>query len=98
MNQKPRAVALRASLLYVAIAGAWVLCSDELLAGIVRDRTLLVDLQLLADWLIVAFSGVMFYFTLRNFLTSKSGNIQELKRAEALTRLQRDTLEGVVPR
>ncbi|MEI6076107.1 MAG: PAS domain S-box protein [Verrucomicrobiota bacterium] len=96
MNQKPRAVALRASLLYVAIAGAWVLCSDELLAGIVRDRTLLVDLQLLADWLIVVFSGVMFYFTLRNFLTSKSGNIQELKRAEALTRLQRDTLEGVV--
>ena len=95
MIQKPSSVALRASLFYGLIAGLWILFSDRLLMELIHDRERMARLETYKGWAFVAFTGVMFFFILQQLLAREAQKIKELKKAQALTRLQNETLEKI---
>jgi nitrogen fixation negative regulator NifL len=88
-------VALRASLLYTGIAGAWIFISDRLLAGFITDPEQWLRLEIYKGLLFVAFTGAMLYLIMRRLLDREAAKIEELKQADALTQLQQDSLHMI---
>ena len=95
MNQKSNAVALRASLLYGLFAGLWILFSDRLLNDLISDKERLVQLETYKGWAFVGFTGLMLYLIMQRLLHREAQKIAELQKAEALTRLQNETLQMI---
>ena len=95
MSQKSSAVALRASLTYGIVAALWILLSDRLLEHFIKNRTELTWLEIIKGWAFVAFTGLLFYFIIRRLLRREARKIEELKAAEALTLLQKETLQMI---
>lgn len=95
MSQKSSAVALRASLLYGLVAGLWILFSDRLLDNLISDKERLLQLEIYKGWGFVAFTGLMFFLIMQQLLHRESQKIAELKKADALTRLQNETLQMI---
>jgi PAS domain S-box-containing protein len=61
-------LALRATLLYGLIACIWILCSDRLLAFLIRDPLWINNLQTLKGIFFVAITAVLFYIVMRDQL------------------------------
>jgi two-component system, cell cycle sensor histidine kinase and response regulator CckA len=93
MSRKPHLLALRASLFYGIVGGLWILFSDRLLSELVRDRERLAQLEIYKGWFFVAFTAILFFLILRQMLASEQRRGRQLQQAEALTNLQRETLE-----
>ena len=93
MSRKPHVLALLASLFYGVVAGVWILFSDRLLGNFVRDKTQLIQWEIYKGWAFVVCTGILFFFILRQLLAREEQKIQQLKKAEALADLQRETLE-----
>ena len=95
MSLKSSSVALRVSLLYGLLAGLWILFSDRLLMELIHDQERMAQLETYKGWAFVAFTGVMFFFILHQLLEREAQKIKELNKAQALTRLQNETLEKI---
>ena len=95
MSQKFSAVALRASILYGLVAGSWILFSDRILGGFVKDKQELVRMEIYKGWVFVVFTAALLFFVMRHLLRRESVKIEELKQADSLTRLQQDTLQMI---
>jgi PAS domain S-box-containing protein len=95
MIHKSSTVALRASLLYGLVAGLWILFSDRLLTELIPDKERLMQLETYKGWVFVAFTAVMLFLILQQFLHREAQKIAELKKAEALTRLQNEALQMI---
>ena len=89
MSQKSSNVALRVSVIYGIVSGLWILFSDWLLGEFVANRKQLTHLEIYKGWLFVLFTGLMLFIIIRRLLLRESQKIAELKKAEALTRLQK---------
>ncbi|MGA3285049.1 MAG: PAS domain S-box protein [Verrucomicrobiota bacterium] len=76
-------VALRTSLLYVLVAGAWILLSDRVLAAFVSDPETLTRLDIYKDWAFVAVTALLIYTLLRGQLQHLDREAAERKQAEA---------------
>ena len=94
-SQKSGAVALRVSVLYGLVAGLWILYSDKLLAEFVTEKERLMELETYKGWAFVAFTGLMLFLILRDILLREARKMEELKTADALTRLQNETLQMI---
>ncbi len=95
MSEKSSAVAFRASVLYGLVAGLWILFSDRLLGELVPDKNRLMELETYKGWAFVGFTGIMLYLIMRQLVQREAHKIDELKKAEALTRLQNETLQRI---
>ncbi len=95
MSQKPSATALRASLIYGFVAGLWILFSDQLLNELIPDKQQLLRLEIYKGWGFVLFTAGLCFSILRRILQRESQKIDEWKRAEALTRLQKEVLQKI---
>lgn len=61
---------LKIALIYAAVAGLWVLCSDELLAQLFPDPATLTRMSLLSGWLFVIVTAAMLWWLIRYYLAS----------------------------
>jgi len=95
MRHKSSAVALRASLLYGLIAGLWILFSDRLLEEFIPDQQRLMQMEVYKGLAFVAFTALMLFLIMRQLLHREAQKIAELKMADALTRLQNETLQMI---
>jgi len=95
MSHKSSAMALRVSMIYSLIAGLWAYCSDELLDGFVKNKRLLFHLETFNDLAFVGFTAAVLFFILKHVLKREARQIEELKRAESLTRLQNTALQMI---
>jgi|GEM_PF-616098 len=95
MTDKSSTVAMRASLFYGLVAGLWILFSDRLLIQLIPDKERLIQLETYKGWAFVAFTGLMLFLIMRQLLHREAQKIAELKKAEALTRLQNEVLEMI---
>ena len=81
----PWRLAIRITLFYTALSGAWILLSDELLAELVQDRQLLIYISMAKGWFYVFVSGAWVFTLLRSSLKAIKQN--ELKLKESRDRL-----------
>ena len=95
MSQKSSAVALRASILYGLAAGLWILFSDQLLGDLVKEKARLTEMEIYKGWTFVVFTSGMLFLIMRHLLRRESNKIEELKKADALTQLQNNTLKMI---
>ena len=95
MSQKANTTALRASLFYGLAAALWILFSDRLLEHFIKDRQELTWLEIIKGWAFVVFTAALLYFIMRRLLRREARKIEELKAAEALTLLQKETLQKI---
>ena len=95
MSQKPKFTALRASLLYVLIAFLWASLSDLLVDRLTSESHWALQFEIYGDWLFVGITGTLLFFILRNHAASYNQKIHEVKKAETLTNLQRETMEKI---
>ena len=95
MSKKSITVAFWASLLYSLVAGLWILFSDRLLGEFIRDPEQLTQMEIYKGWAFVVTTGSLLFFILRRSLEKESQKIEQLKKAEALTRLQNETLQMI---
>lgn len=87
--------AIRASLLYGAIAAVWILVSDQVLDAIVGvSRS--VGLQTYKGWAFVAITTVLFYAVLRRELRRLEQETAARTRAETALRESQARLAGIV--
>ena len=68
MQNKPNQLALRVSLIYCVVAGAWILISDRALVTLVSDPAEIGKISIFKGWAFVAVTALLLYFTLRNQL------------------------------
>ncbi|MEW6093490.1 MAG: HD domain-containing phosphohydrolase [Chloroflexota bacterium] len=59
---------LRVALLYALFGGAWILFSDRLLAFLVQDMNLVMQVQTYKGWAFVAFSALLIYFGVHRYI------------------------------
>jgi two-component system cell cycle sensor histidine kinase/response regulator CckA len=95
MSHKSNAVALRVSLIYGLVSCAWILFSDRLLGKLVTEPHRLIELETYKGWAFVTFTGVMLFLILRDILRREARKMEELKSADALTRLHNETLQMI---
>ncbi|MCF8105737.1 MAG: GAF domain-containing protein [Desulfohalobiaceae bacterium] len=65
-NLKSKLVAGRIALLYILLAGLWIVFSDQALEYFVTDKGLLTLLQTYKGWLFVVATGLILYIVLRH--------------------------------
>ena len=95
MSQKSNGVAFRASLLYGLVAATWISLSDWFLSEITHDKNRLIELETYKGWVFVVFTALLLFVIMRQLLRRESKKIVELKKSEALTRLQNEALQMI---
>ena len=65
MSLHPTTVALRASLLYAAVGGLWILFSDRPVVGLLHDPDAGERVEIFKGWFFVAFTAARFFLILR---------------------------------
>ena len=95
MSQKPNGVAFQASLLYGLVAATWISLSDWFLSEFTHDKDRLIELETYKGWVFVAFTALLLFVIMRQLLRRESKKIVELKKSEALTRLQNEALQMI---
>jgi two-component system phosphate regulon sensor histidine kinase PhoR len=60
---------LKIALVYAAVAGLWILFSDELLASLVADPATITRLSIIKGWLFVIFTAAMLYWLIQRHVT-----------------------------
>jgi len=84
--------ALKAALIYVIAASAWILFSDELVPLLVPDPQTRIAVSIIKGWVFVLSSGGLLYLGLRRLLQRWEGEVQqrleaEIARQQTITRL-----------
>jgi len=82
MKQSRIPLDLRISLLYIFFGGAWILFSDRLLAAMITDIRLLLEIAVYKGWLFVAFTGTALYFMLKRDLALHRRQEEQIRRSE----------------
>ena len=95
MSHKSNLTALWATIFYGIAAGLWILFSDQLLGDLIEDKEQLTQMEIYKGLVSVVFTSGMVFLILRFFLKRESAKIAELKRADALNRLQQETLQKI---
>ena len=93
MKRRSTRAALWTSLVYGLVAGTWILTSDWLLDKATRNKELFARLESFKGLAFVGLTGLLLFFIVRQLIGREEQKIRELKTAEALGRLQRETLE-----
>lgn len=79
-------LARRVTLLYLLLAGAWIVFSDQLLIFLVRNPAHMVSFQTTKGWLFVGVSGMLLYGLLRHEVHKRHGIEAELRRVNRALR------------
>ena len=95
MRHKFNSIALQAAIFYGIAAGIWILFSDQLLGDLIEDKQQLTQMEIYKGLLSVVLTSGMFFFILRLFLKREAVKIRELQKADALNRLQQETLQKI---
>ncbi len=95
MSQKSNGVAFRASLLYGLVAATWISLSDWFLSEFIHNKNRLIELETYKGWIFVVFTALLLFVIMRQLLRRESKKIAELKKSEALTRLQNEALQMI---
>lgn len=77
----------RVALFYLLFGGLWILLSDRLLAALVTDNSLLLQLQTYKGWAFVAVSALVIFLLLRHELTLREIAEAKLRESEERFRL-----------
>ncbi len=93
MNQRSTRAAVWTSLIYALVAGVWICSSDWLLDKIIRNKEVFARLEAFKGLMFVGLTGGLLFYIMRLLIGREEQKIRELKRAEALGNLQRETLE-----
>jgi len=96
MKNKFHGVALRTSLIYAAIGGAWILLSGRVLFALVPDPEVRVQLEIYKGWMFVAVTALLLFVTLRSQLHRLGKEAAEHKKAEDELRWKTAFLEAQV--
>lgn len=72
---------LKIAAIYLALAGVWIVFSDQLLALFIADARLLTLAQTLKGWLFVGATAVVLYGLLRRELASYQATTDNLRRS-----------------
>jgi signal transduction histidine kinase len=86
MKGTQRSLARRVTLLYVLLAGAWIIFSDQLLAFLVRHPPQMAALQTVKGWIFVGISATLLYGLLRYEVRKRQGVETELHRVNRALR------------
>lgn len=78
-------IPLRIALIYVAVAGLWILLSDELLSYLVADPETFTRLSIVKGWVFVIVTAALLWWLVRRYMTALR------RRDEAL----REIVQGV---
>ncbi len=95
MRHKFNSLALRATIFYGIVSGLWILFSDQLLGDLIDDKEQLTQMEIFKGLVSVVFTSGMVFLIMRFFLKRESAKIAELKKADALNRLQQETLQKI---
>lgn len=82
MRLKANRQALRVSLIYVGVAAAWILFSDELLKRLVPAAETRVTVSIFKGWAFVLATGGLLYLSLRRILGKWEQVVQQLRSTE----------------
>ncbi len=77
----PWRLAMRITLFYVALSGAWILLSDELVSELVRDKQAVIYISMLKGWFFIFVSGAWIFTLLRSTLKVIKGIEVRLKES-----------------
>jgi signal transduction histidine kinase len=86
MRGTQQSLARRVTLLYVLLAGAWIIFSDQLLAFLVSHPLQMAALQTVKGWIFVAISATLLYGLLRYEVRKRQGVEVELHRVNRALR------------
>ncbi|MCM2357683.1 MAG: ATP-binding protein [Geobacteraceae bacterium] len=74
-------IPLKIASIYAAVAGIWIIFSDELLAALVADPVTLIRLSILKGWLFVIVTAVLLWWLIRRYVTAllqRDATLQEI--------------------
>ena len=83
MPNKASRQAVRAALIYVGVAGCWILFSDELLNWLVGDPELRVKLSIFKGWAFVLVTGGLLYLAVARSLQRWEREMKQREQLEA---------------
>jgi len=86
--------AVRLALLYVLVAGVWIVLSDRLLAALTSDPIVLTYLQTLKGWVFVGGTGLLLSLLVRRELAKVEARDALVRATEASLKLQAAALEA----
>jgi PAS domain S-box-containing protein len=82
MQLKAARLALKVALIYIVVAGCWILFSDRLLALLVADPERKIEFSIFKGWLFVFLTGYLLYQLLNRWLTKWEQEVSHRQRAE----------------
>jgi len=88
--------ALRIVLIYALFGAAWILCSDQLLALLVREPGQMTRLSMFKGWFYVAVTSLLLLVLLRGYVQHIMRERAERRRAEGLLRLIADSSDDAI--
>ena len=83
MQPKAGRLALTVALIYVIVAGGWILFSDKLLAATVSDDDLRTKLSIIKGWAFVVLTGGLLHQVIRHLLRRWEREAEQRRQAEA---------------
>jgi PAS domain S-box-containing protein len=83
MQIKARQQALKITLIYAAVAGGWILITDELVDWLIHDPEMRAKVSLLKGWFFVFFTAILLHQMVRRYLRSWAEAVEQRLRAEA---------------
>jgi PAS domain S-box-containing protein len=84
--------ALRVTLIYIFVAGCWIIFSDELVNWLVRDPDRRTQLSIYKGWAFVLLTGGLLYSVLRHWLGQLAQETEKSAHAEAERRTTAEKL------
>ncbi|MBI5772941.1 MAG: PAS domain S-box protein, partial [Verrucomicrobia bacterium] len=96
MISKPRQLALRISLIYALVAGAWIFLSDRLVAALIPDLETVEHLQLYKGLAFVGVTAVLLGALLRRAMRRWEREAEERRQLEAKEHEQQVRLAGIL--
>src|ERR1039457_1594939 len=82
MQIKANQQAFRVALIYIIVAVAWILCSDELMKMLVSDPDERIHLSILKGCGFVLVTGGLLYLVLRRWLGTWAKDVEQRRQAE----------------
>ena len=106
-SKNPARIALRISLAYVVVAGAWILLSDRVVLALWGDSAAVTAVQTYKGWFFVAATGLILFFWIREAargwaerdaagVEAQRAQLETQKESEVVARRLEVMLEGGV--
>jgi len=86
MQVKASRQAFRVALIYISVAGVYILLSNELVKRLVSDPDERVKITILKGWIFVLVTGGLLYLTIRRMLRGWEQEMEQRTEAEAASR------------